>query len=44
MAGFSSHPSFGRSFYKQFGMSPTEYQKQKQEEKKKVTIIRPSCI
>lgn len=27
MVGFSSHASFGRSFYKQFGMSPTEYQK-----------------
>lgn len=33
--GFSSHASFGRSFYKQFKMSPTEYQKQKQEEKSK---------
>jgi two-component system, cell cycle response regulator len=29
MVGFSSHSSFGRSFYKQFGMAPTEYQKQK---------------
>jgi two-component system, cell cycle response regulator len=34
MVGFSSHTSFGRSFYKQFGMSPTEYQKQNQENKK----------
>jgi len=29
MVGFSSQTSFGRSFYKQFGMNPTEYQKQK---------------
>jgi two-component system, cell cycle response regulator len=34
MVGFSSQTSFGRSFYKQFGMSPTEYQKQNQENKK----------
>lgn len=29
MLGFNSQTSFGRSFYKQFGMAPTEYQKQK---------------
>jgi DNA-binding response OmpR family regulator len=34
MVGFSSQSSFGRSFYKQFGMAPTEYQTQKQKKKK----------
>jgi DNA-binding response OmpR family regulator len=29
MLGFNSQTSFGRSFFKQFGMAPTEYQKQK---------------
>lgn len=29
MIGFNSQTSFGRSFFKQFGMSPTEYQKEK---------------
>lgn len=32
MLGFNSQTSFGRSFVKQFGMAPTEYQKQKQRE------------
>jgi len=27
MVGFNSQTSFGRSFFKQFGMAPTEYQK-----------------
>lgn len=31
--GFSSQTAFGRSFLKQFGMTPTEYQKSKQVEK-----------
>lgn len=30
MLGFNSQTSFGRSFYKQFNMAPTEYQKLKQ--------------
>lgn len=30
MLGYSSQTSFGRSFYKQFGMTPTHYQKEKQ--------------
>ncbi len=34
MVGFSSQTAFGRSFLKQFGMTPTEYQKKKQEEGK----------
>ena len=29
MLGFNSQTTFGRSFVKQFGMAPTEYQKQK---------------
>lgn len=32
--GFSSQTAFGRSFHKQFGMTPTEYQKSKLGEKK----------
>lgn len=28
MVGFSSHTTFGRNFLKQFGVSPTDYQKQ----------------
>lgn len=31
--GYTSQTHFGRNFYKQFGMTPTEYQKQKQLEK-----------
>jgi DNA-binding response OmpR family regulator len=34
MVGFSSQTAFGRSFLKQFGMTPTEYQKSKQTEQK----------
>jgi len=33
MVGFNSQTSFGRSFCKQFGMAPTEYQKQNQRDK-----------
>lgn len=29
MVGFGSHTNFGRNFLKQFGMTPTEYQKDK---------------
>jgi DNA-binding response OmpR family regulator len=31
MVGFSSQTAFGRSFLKQFGMTPTEYQRSKQQ-------------
>lgn len=34
MVGFSSQTAFGRCFLKQFGMTPTEYQKSKQGERK----------
>ena len=34
MVGFTSQTAFGRSFHKQFGMTPTEYQKSKQVEGK----------
>ncbi|HYD91611.1 MAG TPA: AraC family transcriptional regulator, partial [Flavobacterium sp.] len=27
MVGFNSQTSFGRSFFRQFGMTPTQYQK-----------------
>lgn len=33
MVGFGSQTNFGRSFLKQFGMTPTDYQNRKQEEK-----------
>jgi two-component system cell cycle response regulator len=29
MVGFNSQTSFGRSFFKQFGMTPTQYQRKK---------------
>jgi two-component system, cell cycle response regulator len=35
MAGFGSQTNFGRSFLKQFGMTPTEYVNQKEAERKK---------
>lgn len=34
MVGFNSQTAFGRNFYKQFGMTPTEYQKSKQAEQR----------
>jgi YesN/AraC family two-component response regulator len=33
MVGYGSQTNFGRNFFKQFGMTPTEYQKLKQEGK-----------
>jgi DNA-binding response OmpR family regulator len=33
MVGYNSHTNFGRNFFKQFGMTPTEYQKQMQSDK-----------
>jgi DNA-binding response OmpR family regulator len=33
MVGYHSQTNFGRNFFKQFGMTPTEYQKTKQAEK-----------
>ena len=35
MVGYTSQNNFGRSFLKQFGMPPTEYQKMKQAERNK---------
>jgi DNA-binding response OmpR family regulator len=35
MVGFGSQTNFGRSFHKQFGMTPTEYVSQKEAEKNK---------
>ena len=35
MVGFTSQNNFGRSFLKQFGMPPTDYQKMKQAERNK---------
>lgn len=35
MAGFGSQTNFGRSFHKQFGMTPTDYINQKEAEKNK---------
>jgi DNA-binding response OmpR family regulator len=34
MVGFNSQTAFGRNFHKQFGMTPTDYQKSKQMERK----------
>lgn len=31
MVGYASHTNFGRNFFKQFGMTPTEYQRKYQE-------------
>lgn len=36
MVGFSSQSNFARSFYKQFGMSPSDYVNEKQIERKKM--------
>jgi DNA-binding response OmpR family regulator len=33
MVGYNSQTNFGRNFHKQFGMTPTEYQKSKQTER-----------
>lgn len=33
MVGFNSQTAFGRNFHKQFGMTPTDYQKKKQTER-----------
>lgn len=33
MVGYNSQTAFGRNFFKQFGMTPTEYQKSKQVER-----------
>ena len=38
MVGFSSQSNFARSFHKQFGMSPTDYQQSKQTDVKKYSL------
>jgi AraC-like DNA-binding protein len=35
MVGYGSQTNFGRNFFKQFGMTPTDYLAMKQAEKKR---------